>query len=70
MVCVHWPPSVAGPAGEDGIGGPGLARDLAIDLGTANTLVAARGRGIVMNEPTVIALNTRTQDVLAMGQEA
>jgi rod shape-determining protein MreB len=47
-----------------------VARDLAIDLGTANTLVYARGRGIVFNEPTVIALNTRTQDVLAVGQEA
>src|ERR1700735_3165614 len=47
-----------------------LARDLAIDLGTANTLVYARGRGIVLNEPTVIALNSRTHDVLAMGQEA
>ncbi|MGH9077346.1 MAG: rod shape-determining protein [Acidimicrobiales bacterium] len=49
---------------------PRLARDLAIDLGTANTLVYARGRGIVLNEPTVIALNSRTQEVLAMGQEA
>ena len=47
-----------------------LPRDLAIDLGTANTLVYARGRGIILNEPTVIALNSRTQDVLAMGQEA
>src|ERR1017187_9933259 len=47
-----------------------VARDLAIDLGTANTLVYTRGRGIVLNEPTVIALNSRTQDVLAMGQEA
>ncbi|TML65585.1 MAG: rod shape-determining protein [Actinobacteria bacterium] len=47
-----------------------MARDLAIDLGTANTLVYARGRGIVLNEPTVIALNSRTHDVLAMGQEA
>ena len=47
-----------------------LARDLAIDLGTANTLVYTRGRGIVLNEPTVIASNSRTQDVLAMGQEA
>ena len=44
-----------------------LARDLAIDLGTANTLVYAKGEGIVLNEPTVIALNERTQDVLAMG---
>ncbi|HTL84550.1 MAG TPA: rod shape-determining protein, partial [Acidimicrobiia bacterium] len=47
-----------------------MARDLAIDLGTANTLVYARGSGIILNEPTVIALNSRTQDVLAMGQEA
>ena len=47
-----------------------MARDLAIDLGTANTLVYERGRGIVLNEPTVIALNTRTREVLAMGHDA
>src|SRR5207244_10906503 len=47
-----------------------LARDLAIDLGTANTRVDERGRGIVLNEPSVIALNSRTGDVLAMGHEA
>src|SRR3712207_3276120 len=47
-----------------------MPRDLAIDLGTANTLVYAKGRGIVLNEPTVIALNSQTHDVLAMGQEA
>jgi len=47
-----------------------VPRDLAIDLGTANTLVYARGNGIILNEQTVIALNSRTQDVLAMGQEA
>jgi rod shape-determining protein MreB len=47
-----------------------VARDLAIDLGTANTLVYAKGQGIVLNEPTVIALNIQTQDVLAMGHEA
>jgi len=47
-----------------------VARDLAIDLGTANTLVYSKGKGIVLNEPTVIALNSRTQDVLAMGQQA
>ena len=45
-------------------------RDLAIDLGTANTLVYERGRGIVLNEPSVIALNSRTNEVLAMGHEA
>jgi rod shape-determining protein MreB len=47
-----------------------VARDLAIDLGTANTLVYARGRGIVLNEPSVIALNINTGEVLAMGHEA
>src|SRR5919106_6533430 len=47
-----------------------LARDLAIDLGTANTLVYARGEGIIVNEPTVIALNSRTQEVLAIGHNA
>jgi len=47
-----------------------MARDLAIDLGTANTLVYRQGDGIVFNEPTVIALNTRTSDVLALGDEA
>jgi rod shape-determining protein MreB len=47
-----------------------MARDLAIDLGTANTLVYARGEGIVLNEPSVLALNSRTNEVLAMGHEA
>jgi len=47
-----------------------VARDLAIDLGTANTLVYARGRGIVLNEPSVIALNINSGEVLAMGHEA
>src|SRR3954466_1566640 len=47
-----------------------MARDLAIAPGTPNPLVSARSRGIVLNEPTVIALNSKTQQVLAMGQEA
>ena len=47
-----------------------MVRDLAIDLGTANTLVYARGEGIVLNEPSVIALNSQTNDVLAIGSEA
>src|ERR1700716_215308 len=47
-----------------------MGRDLAIDLGTANTLVFVTGRGIVLNEPTVIALNREKGQVLAMGQEA
>jgi rod shape-determining protein MreB len=53
-----------------GEGRPNLSRDLAIDLGTANTLVYAKGRGIVLNEPTVIALDSRTNTVLNMGREA
>jgi rod shape-determining protein MreB and related proteins len=47
-----------------------VARDLAIDLGTANTLVWGKGRGIVLREPTVIAVNQRNGDVLAMGNAA
>jgi rod shape-determining protein MreB len=47
-----------------------VGRDIAIDLGSANTLVFVRGRGIVLNEPTVIAMNERTGEVLAMGHEA
>jgi rod shape-determining protein MreB and related proteins len=47
-----------------------VARDLAIDLGTANTLVYVRGRGVRLDQPTVIAINQRTGDILAMGDEA
>ena len=37
-----------------------LGRDMAVDLGTANTLVYVRGKGIVLNEPSVVAINTNT----------
>ena len=47
-----------------------MGRDLAIDLGTANTLVYARQKGILFSEPTVLALNKETGAVLAMGDEA
>jgi rod shape-determining protein MreB len=47
-----------------------FSRDLGIDLGTANTLVYARGEGIVLNEPSVIALNTKVHQVMAMGRDA
>jgi len=47
-----------------------VARDLAIDLGTANTLVYQRQKGILFSEPTVLALNKETGSVLAMGEEA
>ena len=45
-------------------------RDVAIDLGTANTLVYVRGRGIVVSEPSVVAIDARTDDVHAVGSEA
>ncbi len=45
-------------------------QDMAIDLGTANTLVYVRGQGIVLNEPSVVAINTQTQRALAVGMEA
>ena len=47
-----------------------FSRDLAIDLGTANTLVFARGKGIVANEPSIVAINKSTNDVEAVGKEA
>src|SRR5665811_622399 len=47
-----------------------FSSDLAIDLGTANTLVFAEGKGIVVNEPSIVALNTRTGKVEAVGKEA
>jgi len=47
-----------------------VGRDLAIDLGTANTLVYQRQRGILFAEPTVLALNKETGAVLAMGEDA
>jgi rod shape-determining protein MreB len=47
-----------------------MSRDLAIDLGSANTLVLVRGKGIVLTQPTVIAMNERTGEVLAMGEDA
>ena len=47
-----------------------IGRDMALDLGTANTVVYVRGEGIVLNEPSVVAVNTRTRKVLAVGSEA
>src|SRR5205085_8935484 len=45
-------------------------RDMAVDLGTANTLVYVRGRGIVLSEPSVVAIDARTGEVHAVGIEA
>src|SRR5882724_13567394 len=47
-----------------------MGRDIAVDLGTANTLIYVRGRGTVLNEPSVVALNTKTGAILAVGAEA
>src|ERR1700738_4658700 len=47
-----------------------FSSDLAIDLGTANTLVYVRGRGIVVSEPSVVAQHTDTGRVLSVGDEA
>src|SRR5690348_5224057 len=52
------------------LGGELLGGDLAIDLGTANTLVYARGRGIMLDEPSVVAVDTTTNSVVAVGLEA
>jgi rod shape-determining protein MreB len=49
---------------------PFSARDLAIDLGTANTVVYAAGRGIVVDEPSIVAINTRTDKTEAVGHDA
>ena len=47
-----------------------LGRDMAVDLGTANTLVYVRGRGIVLNEPSVVAIDTKDNKPIAVGAEA
>ena len=46
------------------------SKDIGIDLGTANTLVAIKGKGIVLNEPSAISIDSETGDVLAVGTEA
>jgi len=47
-----------------------FSKDLGIDLGTKNTLVYTADKGIVINEPSVVAVNTRTDEILAVGDEA
>lgn len=49
---------------------PLISNDVGIDLGTANTLVYVRGRGIVLNEPSVVAVNQKTDQVVAVGKAA
>lgn len=47
-----------------------IGRDMAVDLGTANTLVYVRGKGVVLDEPSVVAVNEATGEMLAVGHEA
>lgn len=47
-----------------------ISTDIGIDLGTANTLVYVKGKGIVLNEPTIVALNKKTGQLVAIGNEA
>ena len=47
-----------------------LSHDIGIDLGTANTLVYVKGKGIIINEPSVVAVNKKTGQILAIGKEA
>jgi rod shape-determining protein MreB len=46
------------------------SKDIGIDLGTANTLVYVHGKGIILNEPSIVAINQKTGQILAIGQEA
>ncbi len=47
-----------------------LAKDIGIDLGTANVLIYIKGRGIVLNEPSIVVIDTETNKVIAIGEEA
>ncbi len=47
-----------------------FSKDLGIDLGTANTLVFVKEKGIIINEPSVVAINTRTDQIVAVGKDA
>lgn len=46
------------------------SKEMGIDLGTANILVTLKGKGIVLNEPSVVAINVNTDEILATGIEA
>ncbi len=46
------------------------SKDIGIDLGTANILVTIKGKGIVLNEPSVVAINSKTDTIVATGTEA
>ena len=48
----------------------GFGQDIAIDLGTATVIAFVKGKGVVLREPSVVAVDSNTKDVLAVGQEA
>jgi Actin-like ATPase involved in cell morphogenesis len=52
------------------LGGYSMSKYLGIDLGTANVLIDVKGEGIVLNEPSVVAINTNNNDVVAVGKDA
>src|SRR5205085_4414787 len=64
------PPGGGQPRMSDSFFSSLLGRDMAVDLGTANTLVYVRGRGVVLNEPSVVAINIKVGRPLAVGLEA
>ena len=47
-----------------------LVRDIGIDLGTANVLIYVKGKGVVLNEPSVVVIEKETKKVIAIGNEA
>ena len=48
----------------------GLGQDIGIDLGTATVIAYVKGKGVVLREPSVVAVDSNTKEVLAVGQEA
>ncbi|MDD5567558.1 MAG: rod shape-determining protein, partial [Patescibacteria group bacterium] len=47
-----------------------FSKDMGIDLGTSNTLVYVKDKGIIINEPSIVAINTRTDQIIAVGEDA
>lgn len=47
-----------------------MSRDIGIDFGTANVLIHLKGKGIILNEPSVVAIDQKTQEVITVGKEA
>ena len=47
-----------------------FSTDVAIDLGTANTLIHVKGKGIVLNEPSIVAFDRNTKKIIALGNKA